>query len=229
MRPHPRSRRYRPAALVALLAAALLAGTAPVSAATPPYGQFLLKGTLKNSAGSSLGLTKLGAVTFESGVGPGGGTRSLLRIDQGEGLELSVVKRAARSTYSIEVQLQFQEVIDYQRILSFGPNDRDDGLYVFDEGVRLYPTPWSVPAVPIQAGDWVTVRVSRNGATGKMQVYWSFPTGIGVYTYIDSTGAFKLRNGIVDFFQDDNGEDAAGHVARITIWDTYKPVKVGIS
>lgn len=221
-------RRSTSMVLTTLLAATVLATAAPVAAATPPIGQFPLKGTLKNTAGTSLKLTKLGDVTFESVTGPQGGTRQAVRIDDGEGLELTTFGRAARSTYTIEVQFQFEEVVSYQRILSFGPNDRDAGLYVYQSGIRLYPTPFEAPIVAIEPGDWVTVRVARNGDTGRMQVYWSTANGFGVFTRKDAGGNFKLRGGIVDFFQDDGGEDAVGYATRITAWSAYKPVKVGI-
>ncbi len=222
---HPRHR-HRLTGLVALLAATLLAGTAPAAAAGPT-GQWPLKGTFTDPTGSGLLLTPLLLPEFASVIGANGGTRTALVVEPGDGLEISGIKRAARSTYTIEVQFQFAEVEGYQRILSFGPNDRDAGLYLRDGGISLYPSKFQTADLPIEAGDWVTVRVARNGTTGKMQVFWSKPDMIWMFTYKDTTGRYKLRNGIVDLFQDDADENGDGIAGKVIIWNTYKPVILG--
>ena len=70
--------------------------------------------------------------------------------------------------------------------------------------------------------------MTRNNPTGKMQVYWTSPTAFWVYTRKDTAKAFTVKGGVAELLQDDHGEDASGHLGRITFWNSFKPVKVGI-
>jgi hypothetical protein len=220
--------RARMVAPLAVMLAALLATAAPVSAAATRIGQFPLKGSLANTVATNLKLTKLGSPSFATAAGPNGDPRKLLVVEEGEGLELSRIPKAARGSYTIEVVLKPDQVSDYERILSFGPNDVDAGLY-FDDGVLyLYPEKYIDSDTLIVDGEWVRVRVARNGDTGRMQVFWETDASIGLFTYMDTAKDFRLRNGIVRLFQDDGSEHFSGSVARITIWKGYLPVKLGI-
>ena len=222
---HSRSRLAGPMAVVAT---ALLVVSAPVAAAATRIGQFPLTGSLANTVSTNVKLAKLGAPTFGSGTDRDGTTRQLLQVEDGEGLALQGIPKAARGSYTIEVVLQPDQVSAYERILSFGPNDRDAGLYFQGGGVYLFPQKDDVADTPIAAGDWVRVRVARNGETGAMQVFWETDATIWAFTYKDVGKRYLLRQGIVDLFQDDGSEHFSGNVARITVWKGYKPVKLGI-
>jgi hypothetical protein len=213
---HVRSfRPHRPLILVGLLAVAVLASTAPVAAAAPaPTGDFQLKGSYKNSAGTALALAPLGAPTFQT-VSVGGTNRKALVFAQGDGLTLTGIPQSARQTYTIDIWFEYDSVACYQRILSFGPNDTDDGLYICDGGIYLYPYSDQKLAV-VAASKWTHVRVTRSRTTKRVQIYVN---GRLTNVALDFTNAMLLRQGTVDFLQDDGGDNPSGTVAGVRFWN----------
>lgn len=220
--------RSRLAAPFAVMAAALLVASAPVAAAAVQIGRFPLTGELANTVSTKVRLTKLGDPAFVAGTGRDGNPRQLLQVESGEGLAMINIPKTARGSYTIEITLQPDQVDSYERILSFGPNDRDAGLYFRSGGIYLYPQKTDVADTPIVNGEWVRVRVARNGETGQMQVYWDTDATVWAFNYKDSGKRYLLRNGIVDLFQDDGSEHFSGNVGRIAIWKGYKPITLGI-
>ena len=214
-------RRSRPAVVAALLAATLLVAAGPVSAATPPIGKWALKGNLQNSAGTNLKLTKLGAPTWEN-TNTSCITRKAFRFGEGDGLTLTGIPRAARKTYTIDVQFYFEDLTGYRRILSFGPNDEDPGLYLYDGALSLYDHKQA--DYQADPSTCVQVRVTRNGATGTMRVYLDW----GLYiTFKDTANEYLLRNGEVDFFQDNGSEHPSGAANRILFFNQVVPPPTG--
>jgi len=212
------SRRSRSLVVASVLAASVLALAAPVSAATPPIGRWDLRGNLTNSAGSTLKLTWLGAPIWNN---PNQSciTRKAFVFGAGDGLALTGIPRAARKTYTIDVQFLIDDMAGYHRILSFGPNDRDAGLYFYDGHPALFDHKQE-PLATWDPGTCVLVRVARNGATGQMKVWVDW----GLYiTFKDVANEYLLRGGTVDFFQDDGTEHSSGAASRITFWDKVVP------
>lgn len=212
-------RRHVGNALVTLLISGslVLAAAAPAAAATL-IGDWKLKGGFKNVAGTNLKMGKVGDVTFDS-VDVLGKTRKALRFDEGEGVRVARIPQNARRSYSISVLFEFDAVDGYRRIHSFGPNGRDDGLYVDSGYLDLYPNPETEGEVAA-ADEWHRVHVTRLGKTGRMNVYLD---GVKVLTYLDSAGDYLLRKGIVVFFQDNlvgggTEEHPSGTAASIKIW-----------
>jgi hypothetical protein len=198
------------------LAVVLVASIAPISTATKgPIGDWRLNGSLRNAAGTGLRMTKLGTPQFEV-VDVAGTNKTALVFEEGEGLRLSRIPSAARRTYSIDVFFEFDAVVDYRRILSFGANIFDRGLYIDDGYLDLYPRLES--AATVAAPDqWLHVLVTRNGATRRMK---AFVDGVEVISILDTGDKYLLRNGIAVFFQDDaNGEHPSGTVSRIKVFD----------
>ena len=141
--------------------------------------------------------------------------RMALVFELGDGLHLTGVPTAARSTYTIEIWFEFDAVDSYRRIMSFGPNDSDTGLYVQDGYLDLYPNKESAAAV-VSANQWVKVRITRSGATKVTSVYLN---GVRKIRHTGTANDYLLSGGEAIFFVDDGGENGSGTVARIKVWD----------
>jgi hypothetical protein len=209
-------RTRRSLALMGLLVGAVLIGAAPASAAAPaPTGNFLLKGNYKNAAGTSLALAPIGAPAFQA-VTVGGKNRQALVFAVGDGLTLTGIAPAARTTYTIDLWFELDDVASYQRVLSFGPNDTDDGFYLYNGGPDIYPQSYQSAAL-VAANTWTHLRITRSAATKRAMVYTN---GNLTNVVIDLTNALVLRQGTVVFFKDESGsDDPSGTVASIRIWN----------
>lgn len=211
-----RSLRSRTSLTIAsLLAALVLAGAAPVSAATPaPIGDFRLAGTYKSRVASPLTLAALGTPAFQT-VTVGTKPRTALVFAAGQGAELTGIPPRARATYTIDIWFRFDSAGCYQRVLSFGPNTSDDGLYICSGGPDLYPLSYQRAAV-IQPGTFAHLRISRAAATKTAKIWVN---GQLTNVALDLTNELILRDGTVDFFVDDGADNASGAVAGITFWN----------
>jgi hypothetical protein len=215
-------RRVSSSLVTLVISGSLLSAAAAPAAAASVIGDWKLKGGFKNVAGTTLKMSRVGNVAFES-VDVQGRTRKALRFDEGEGLRVTKIPQNARRSYSISVLLEFDAVDGYRRILSFGSNDRDDGLYVEDGYLDLYPEVETDEEVAA-ANQWHRVHVTRRGKNGQMYVYLD---GVKVMKYLDSNGDYLLRKGTVVFFQDNllgsgSEEHPSGTAASIKIWRGVK-------
>lgn len=205
----------------AIISAMLLVVAAGPAAAAKVIGDWKLKGGLKNAAGTQLKMAKVGDVIFET-ADVKGVDRKALVFDEGEGLRLSKVPKAARGSYSISVLFEFDATDGYRRILSFGPNTNDYGLYVEDAFLDLYDKRES--GVVTGPDQWIRVHVTRAGKTGRMNVYVD---GVKALTFKDAGGRYKLKKGVAVFFQDNlvgagTGEHPSGTAAGIKVWKGAK-------
>jgi hypothetical protein len=204
--------------MVIALSSALLSAAAPVSAATP-IGNWPLKGNVANKVTSPLVMSRIGATSWV--VDDVNGTdRKVLAFDAGEGLTISGIPAAARRGYTIEVLLKADELDSYWRIQSFGPNDVDEGLYLYGYGngensIYLYDELESDALDAVQDDTWVRVRVTRSAATKVMRVYVN---GVQVIRVKDEGDLYRLRMGRVVFFQDDGDEHGFGRAAGVRVW-----------
>lgn len=202
---------------MAVLLVALVVGlVAPAGAATGLIGQWKFNGDLKNSGSSGMKMTVLdagGTGSFQT-VDVAGTVKKAWVFTEPMGLTLSRVPSANRETYSVDVFFEFDAMDGYRRIMSFGPNTKDAGLY-FDGGyLDLFPKKEGSTATP--ANDWVHVLVTRSGATGAMRVYLD---GVLEISYKDSKGTYVFRKGKSVFFKDDGTEDTSGTVSLIRFYD----------
>lgn len=191
-----------------------LAGTA--SAATL-IGNWKLKGNFKNAAGTAVTMSKVGDVAFET-VNVNGKSRKALVFDEGEGLKLTKVPKNARGSFSVSVWLEFDDVDGYRRIMSFGPNNKDEGLYNYSGETELYDVQ-GTDTQQFVPNQWARVHVTRNGKTGQMKV---FVDGQKLFAHKDVNGVYKLKQGVAVFFQDDGGEHSSGTVAAVKVWRGVK-------
>ncbi len=205
--------------LATLLAGVLVATAAPVvSAAQGPIGVWRLKGNFKNAKGAPPTMVGLGGAGFES-ADVKGSTRKVLVFDptvNPQGARIGNIPKAARTTYTVDILFEFDDTSSYNRIMSFGPNTVDRGLYVYNGGVNLYPhRDPSTPDVVVTPDTWARVRVTRNGRTKLVKV---FVDGDKIHQYKDTKNLYRLRDGVSVLFVDDGGEHATGSVASVKLW-----------
>jgi hypothetical protein len=228
--------------LSVILALGLVAAMAPAtSAAEGPIGVWKLNGNLKNAKGAPPKMIKVGSPTFRTtkvkgvtrkalrfaptapkaaGYGAAGFTPAPSDEVVGEGVRIKNIPVRARKTYTVDMLIKYELLDSYRRIMSFGPNGKDGGLYLHDGTMYLYdfrnPGASVFEAVP---NKWLRVRVTRKGNTKMVKVY---ADGKKVLQFRDKNGVFKLKKGVAEFFKD-NGptstEHAKGFAANIRLWN----------
>lgn len=210
------SRRTRiPSVLAGLVLAtvALTAAAGPASAAAPLIGDWRLKGSFANSVRSGVRLGAVGLPAFQI-TNVNGVIRRALAFDIDEGVRITGIPRNARSSYSIMIGFEIDDVTGYRRILSWGPSLDDPSLYSDDGVLDLYNYVEDTRAL-IVANGWSRVLITRDGRNGLMRLY----IGNRLRTaWVDHEGDFRFGGGIANLFIDDGGEDASGTIAFVKLW-----------
>jgi hypothetical protein len=196
---------------------ALVASLASVASAATVIGDWKLRGSFKNGAGTAVTLTGVGDVQFAT-LGVNGTARKALAWDAGEGLRLTKVPKKARASYSISIRFEPDDVSGFKRIMSFGPNDIDQGLYINSGATELYDLADS-DATVFAPDTWVRVHLTRDGKTNRVKVYVD---GTQVISYRDYREAYRLFLGRSILFLDDSSEHTGGTVAAVKLWRGVK-------
>lgn len=199
--------------VVLVITVALVASLAGTASAATLIGNFKLKGNFRNSAATPLRLAGVGDVAFATTDVDGKSRRALL-FDAGEGLRLRKVSTNARANYSISIWFELDHVTGFRRLMSFGPNDIEMGLYVSEGGTALYDVAENDTTV-FAPDTWVKVHVTRDASTNRVKV---FVDGTEVISYKDYREVFRLFLGQAVLFRDDNGEQSAGTIAAVKVW-----------
>ena len=223
-------------ALVSILL--LLSSPRGAYAQTSPTADYRFQDTRSSSVGTAPALvdicdvspegpcTGANANTFTTAT-VDGASRKVLSFPQGNGLKLSPTTGVVfNGAYTIEVQVEFDSVNGYQRILDFKHGTSDNGLYVDDGNLEFFRTgSASGTGAPITANQYVKVTLSRNSSgtvagyvDGELQFFFSDTSNDAV---IDT-------NNVLRFFRDNEsggatGEDAAGSVTRIRLYNEALP------
>lgn len=144
-----------------------------------------------------------------------GNTKRVYQFAAGQGLDYNV-GATFTNTYSLEMVFKFSNVASYGRVLDYKNLTLDDGLYVVGGNLNFYPVT-SGTGAPITANTYVHVVVTRNAA-GTMNIYVN---GCPHFTFNDasSRGITNAINKIV-FFKDNGGENSAGSVSEIHVFNT---------
>lgn len=189
-------------ALVALMSTA--AHAAPVQDATHAYG-------LNKSYADELGGNPLQAQG-------GRFTPTRYRFKAGEGLTLSGAVQPTH--YSIQMQLAPADVTGYRRLIGFRLAGSDAGLYVNNGSLEFYPLTTGAP-VTFQADKLANVVITRDAASRIVTLYVD---GVQQASFEDDQRSAEFDvdpdgNSFARFFIDDNGEDAAGTLNHLRVFD----------
>jgi concanavalin A-like lectin/glucanase superfamily protein len=180
----------------------------------------------QNSHSSSVGtppdITDIGAGTnFFTTEVAGGHPATVLDFPQGNGLSLSPTTGLAGSnSYSIVMYFRFADTSGYRRILDFKNGTEDAGLYQLNGILDFYPDAGgSTPT--IIAGTYAQVVITDDGGT-----VTGYVNGQQQFQFDDTANqdATIDANNTLRFFQDNTsgsgtGEDSAGAVARVRLYD----------
>src|SRR6187200_3360412 len=98
-----------------VLALLMLAALGSTASAASRIGDWKLRGSFKNSAGTSVKLEAVGAPEFHT-VNVRGKVRKALLFDVGEGAKLTRLPKSARSNYSLVIDFDADQVDDYARL-----------------------------------------------------------------------------------------------------------------
>ncbi len=148
----------------------------------------------------------------------------VLQFPQDNGLVLNPVNSGVLSNngiYTIGVIFKFQTLPSYRRIIDFKSGTADTGVYLSNGALVLYNSATS-SSVTVTADNYVEVVITRDGSG----MFHGYVNGKLYVTNDDSTNQYAVIDGnnILRFFQDNlsggaTGEDSAGSVSRIRIYD----------
>ncbi len=201
-----------------MCAAGLLAESAPAATLKADY-QF--QGTRTSSLAGAPALTDIGPGTNAFATETvEGRPRQVLTFPKANGLSLSGIRSIVSATsYSIVIDARLAEISGYRRLVDFSNGASDLGLYDFGGVLRFYNFAFGTPEL-IRANTYARIVLTRD-ARGRIAGYvdgrLAFPP-----TDDSQQGAAVIGLDILRFFQDDGsvtGEDSAGAVARIRLYD----------
>jgi len=194
---------------IPLVTAAVLSSTAaqaatPVQDATHAYG-------LNRTYADELG----GAALVPVG---GRLLAKRYRFEAGQGLTLSGA--LPTSHYSIEFRFTPADTSGYKRLIGFRASSPDNGLYLHNGAIEFYPIT-SEAAGALAAGRQADVAITRDAASRIVSLYVE---GVLRASFEDTQDLAVFDtdvngNSFGRFFIDDNGEDAAGTLNHLRVFD----------
>jgi hypothetical protein len=125
------------------------------------------------------------------------------------------------SNYSIEVQLSFDNISNWKKIIDYKDRGSDYGLYNYNSALQFYPNT-AGPAGAFSAFRESHVVLTRNAATLQTVGYVNATQQIA-FTDAGGIAVFSGPANVIHFFIDDYiyaGESSSGTVERIRIFDT---------
>jgi hypothetical protein len=216
----------------------LLIGAGPASAANL-VAEYRFGDTRATSVGAAPDLTD---ITSEGNPGNafatetvGGSPRRVLQFPQGNGLTASTAGVIPTRTYSIVVVARLADVSGYRRIIDFQNGASDTGLYNLNGTLVFFGSAAGTDTAiaPSAGGDpYHEIVLSRDSAG----IVVGSVDGVEQFRFEDTTGAAVIHSGeTLRFFADDSsvsGEEAAGAVARISLYDgplDVAPPQLGVN
>jgi len=138
------------------------------------------------------------------------------------GLDFSNSPQLITNSYTIEMVINLPVTNPgYARILGFSQLAGDTGIYIAPNGsnITFYDGANNTDRTTALApATWYDIVFTRNATTKNIIVYVDgVQVGLPIY---DSTDVFIPRannNNLITFFKDDNGEEAAGEVAKLSV------------
>ena len=193
------------------------------SAVAPSKTDYRLQGKLSTSVGTAPALQKIGprTNTFTTAT-VDGSSRRVLSFPKGNGLKLDTAGLlSSNGIYTVVVLFELNNVSNFKRIVDFKNGTSDNGLYVQNGRLRLFPGS-STGATPIAANRYVQVVITRD-LLGTVSGYVD---GSLQFQFDDAASQDAVIGGedVLRFFKDNTsggttGEDSGGSVARIRLYD----------
>ena len=181
-----------------------------------PKADYRFGGTLASSVGTPplLGLINAGQAFGVQVVD--GAMRHTLSWPAGAGLRLQPTAGVFSSgQYSVVLLVKFDNVSSWRRVLDFKQGTSDNGFYLYNGALELYPSSGS-SSVCVASQTWQQLVLTRD-ATGQMAVYCD---GVVRLSFTDSAGNAVASGGELRFFKDDGTEETSGAVCRIRVYAT---------
>jgi hypothetical protein len=175
---------------------------------------YRFQNTLASSVGTPPDLSLISTGQFFTNITVDGTSRTVLRFPQDKSLQLQPTTPVFGSNaYTVVILFRFDTVAGWRRLLDLKNAVGDQGLYVQDGRLNIYPAS-IVSGVCITNDTWHQVVVTRD-ASGSVNIY---SDGVLRLTYNDAgTGYLTVNSAAaMRFFKDDGAtEESAGYVARI--------------
>ncbi len=179
--------------------------------------EYRLNGSLSSSAGSARPLEKSGAVAYAIEEIAPGVFDEVLRFDRNEGLVLSGAKSLIGNNYSISINLRFEKLISWNRIVDFKNRTTDIGFYSYYKVLNFYPIQYAPNPVFVE-NEYAHVVLSRDSAGN----FKGYVNGSLEISFLDSFGnALVSDDDKLSFVLDDliiANEGAPGAISSIKIW-----------
>ena len=178
---------------------------------------YQFQNVLSSSVAGAPDLSNLGNNTFGSAT-VDGNPRTVLRFAANNGLALAPTTGViSPDAYTIVVLFSFADITGYRKILDFKNGTLDEGLFVLDGSLNLYPlgSGTGAPVVPNAFVQVVLTRDSDKRAVG-------YVNGVKQFTVSDPSDNARISDQVtLIFFQSraNTSETSAGSVARIRIYD----------
>jgi hypothetical protein len=209
-------------ALLSLAALLALAPTGLASAATLK-ADYDFQGTRASSVAGAPALTDAGPGTnaFQTDTVLGN-QQQVLTFPKDNGLALTSTNSIISSgSYSVVMLVRLDQIGGYRRLIDFTDGMVDNGFYALGGQLVLYPAATGNSAGLVPANTYVQIALTRDAA-GTVNGYINRTLALGPYDDSRAADAAITSSNILRFFIDDTavpGEDSAGAVARIRIYD----------
>ena len=197
----------------------LLLGAAEGASAATLKAKYPLQGSLASDVAGAPELVDLGTGNRFAAEQMDGVERQVLTFPQGGGLSLATAGLVDSSAHSVVMTFRLAQQFGYRRLLDFTQGTSDNGLYDFYGRAVLYlDGHLAASPSPVIGSSYVQVALTSSAVPGGLResVYVNgAPVASGT-----AAKDFGLSSGTLRFFKDDvNGEEAAGAVACILVYD----------
>jgi plastocyanin len=209
---------------IAVCALSLLAVSAG-SHAVVPKADYQLQGVLTSTVGSPPPLTNLGpGANAFSATTVDGVSRQVLGFPLHNGVQLTPTTGVvAPGTYTISILVALDAITGNRRLADFKNGTADTGLYENSGKLAFVTLTAGTAPVPIVAGSYHQYVLTRDDATAKLIGYVD---GLAAFTVNDPSGLGMFdAAATMRLFRDNDtggttGEDSAGHVARVRLYNS---------
>lgn len=153
-------------------------------------------------------------------VDNGGAPDRAYSFAAGTGLRIPRLVFANGDSYSTIVTFSFSAVSGYRRVLTFD-STADDGIYNLDGTVGFHDDSITDSDVDFSPSPVFFANATKDFAFTRTNTdaTAAFVDGVQVFTHPDPSDLSVIPAAGLFYFQDDGGEDAAGRVARVRVYD----------